>query len=74
MLKDPNSIYKPKERGTNWLKLKSDYVDGLTDTMDVIILGGYYGDMSFRLGKEGNSWKNNITSFLVGVLEDNLSD
>jgi DNA ligase-4 len=51
MLKDPNSIYVPKERAINWLKLKGDYVDGMTDTMDVIIIGGYFGDLSFRLGK-----------------------
>ena len=51
MLKDPNSIYVPKERANNWLKLKGEYVDGMTDTMDVVIIGGYFGDLSFRLGK-----------------------
>jgi DNA ligase-4 len=69
MLKDPNSTYIPKERGTNWLKLKGDYVDGMTDTMDVVIIGGYFGDLSFRLGKNGHHWTNQVTSFLIGVLE-----
>jgi len=69
MLKDPNSIYVPKERANNWLKLKGDYVDGMTDTMDVVIIGGYFGDLSFRLGKEGSHWTNQVTSFLVAVLD-----
>lgn len=74
MLKDPNSIYVPKERAVNWLKLKGDYVDGMTDTMDVIIIGGYFGDLSFRLGKEGTHWTNQVTSFLVGVLENDNNE
>lgn len=69
MLKDPNSIYVPKERSTNWLKLKGDYVDGMTDTMDVVIIGGYFGDLSFRNGKDGSHWTNQVTSFLVAVLD-----
>jgi ATP-dependent DNA ligase len=43
MLKDPNSLYTPNERAASWLKLKGDYIEGLTDTLDLIILGGYYG-------------------------------
>jgi DNA ligase 4 len=74
MLKDPNSTYVPKERSTNWLKLKGDYVEGMTESMDVIILGGYFGDHSFRLGTEGSHWTNQVTSFLVGVLESNSED
>jgi len=30
MLKDPDSIYVPKERKINWLKLKADYVEGMS--------------------------------------------
>jgi len=26
MLKDPQSMYFPKERGINWTKLKGDYI------------------------------------------------
>jgi ATP-dependent DNA ligase len=68
MLKDPDSYYVPKERGANWIKLKGDYIDGLTDTLDAIILGGYYGDLSYRLG-QGNHWTDQITCFLVGVID-----
>ena len=68
MLKDPNSIYVPKERASNWIKLKGDYVDGLTDTLDLIIIGGYYGDSSARYGN-GMHWTDQITSFLLGVID-----
>lgn len=68
MLKDPNSIYVPKERASNWIKLKGDYVDGLTDTLDLIILGGYYGDSSARHGNTRH-WTYQITSFLLGVID-----
>lgn len=69
MLKDPDSSYVPKERKDNWLKLKADYVEGMSESLDVIILGGYFGDHSFRLGIKDSHWTNQVTSFLVGVLE-----
>jgi DNA ligase-4 len=68
MLKDPNSLYLPKERGSSWVKLKGDYVDGLTDTLDLVILGGYFGDSSARYGPSKH-WIDQITSFLVGVID-----
>jgi DNA ligase-4 len=68
MLKDPDSIYIPKERGANWVKLKGDYVDGLTDTLDLIILGGYFGDSAARYGPSKH-WSDQITSFLIGVID-----
>lgn len=68
MLKDPNSPYVPKERATNWIKMKGDYVEGLTDTLDLIILGGYFGNYSYRVGPGGH-WSDKITTFLLGVIE-----
>lgn len=55
MLKDPDSIYSPKERGQSWLKLKGEYVEGLSDTLDLIIMGGYFGTNSYRVGS-GPHW------------------
>lgn len=69
MLKDPTSIYVPKERSLNWIKLKADYLKGIFDTLDLIIIGGYYGKESFRRGHGDNHWINGITSFLFGVVE-----
>ena len=57
----------PKERAINWLKLKGDYVDGLTDTLDLIILGGYFGNLSYRVGH--GDWTDRITTFLMGVID-----
>lgn len=43
MIKDPMSIYKPDKRGEGWLKIKPEYVDGLMDELDLLIVGGYWG-------------------------------
>lgn len=43
MVKDPLSIYKPDKRGEGWLKIKPEYVDGLMDELDLLIVGGYWG-------------------------------
>lgn len=61
-------MYIPKERGSNWIKLKGDYIEGLTDTLDLIILGGYFGDSSYRHGHTKH-WTDQVTSFLIGVID-----
>ncbi|XP_026060113.1 DNA ligase 4 [Carassius auratus] len=43
MVKDPMSIYKPDKRGEGWVKIKPEYVDGLMDELDLLIVGGYWG-------------------------------
>ncbi|XP_075419550.1 DNA ligase 4 [Tenrec ecaudatus] len=43
MIKYPLSIYKPDKRGEGWLKIKPEYVSGLMDQLDIIIVGGYWG-------------------------------
>lgn len=68
MCKDPTSCYVPKERGISWLKLKGEYIEGLTDNFDLIILGGYFGTASFRQGSI-NHWTDNITHFLLGIID-----
>lgn len=40
--------YGLNERGDSWVKLKPDYMEGVTDTLDVVIVGGYLGDGSVR--------------------------
>ncbi|XP_030057178.1 DNA ligase 4 isoform X2 [Microcaecilia unicolor] len=43
MVKDPMSTYKPDKRGEGWVKIKPEYVDGLMDEADILIVGGYWG-------------------------------
>lgn len=60
MVKDPSSIYKPDKRGEGWLKIKPEYVDGLMDELDLLIVGGYWGT-----GKRGGM----MSHFLCAVAE-----
>jgi len=43
MVKDPESIYKPNVRKGGWYKLKPDYIGGLMEEVDVLVVGGYFG-------------------------------
>ena len=59
VLKDIESPYKPGARGGGgWIKVKPDYEGQLVDTLDLVILGGYYGS-----GRRAG----NISNFLMGV-------
>lgn len=60
MVKDPLSIYKPDKRGEGWLKIKPEYVDGLMDELDLLIVGGYWGK-----GRRGGM----MSHFLCAVAE-----
>jgi len=54
-----STTYEVGSRDRSWLKLKPDYVAGMGDTLDLLILAGYYG--------EGRRSGGQINSFLVGV-------
>jgi ATP-dependent DNA ligase len=43
ILKDMNSFYHPSTRSADWIKMKGDYFHGLSDNLDVLIIGGYFG-------------------------------
>lgn len=43
MLLGPESGYEPSVRSINWLKVKKDYLAGLGDSLDLVVVGAYFG-------------------------------
>jgi len=65
VIKDPNSTYELGTRSKRWIKIKPEYVNSLCDELDVLIVGGYYGN-GYRRGK--------ISHFLCAVLKDKVDN
>ncbi|KAF9161087.1 DNA ligase (ATP) [Mortierella sp. AD010] len=65
VVKNPRSAYIPNGRVQDWIKIKPDYVDGVCDSLDVLIVGGFYG-----AGARGGQGV--IASYLCAV-RDNTS-
>ena len=43
MLKTLNSPYQAGSRGSHWLKLKREYQNELGDSLDLVVIGGFFG-------------------------------
>ena len=56
VIKDMKSVYGPGTR--HWIKLKKDYLQGMADSADLIVLGAWYGS-----GNKGGV----LSTFLMGV-------
>jgi DNA ligase-1 len=52
MLKHLEATYKAGARGSNWLKLKREYRNELGDSLDLVVIGAFYG-RGRRTGKYG---------------------
>ena len=61
IFKDPESTYTPGVRNFDWIKFKKAMKSELADTIDVVILGYYYG--TGRLAKLG------IGALLTGIYD-----
>ena len=46
--------------------MKGDYYEGIIDTLDLIVLGAFLGNKSYKTSGVGD-WTDNLTHFLLGV-------
>ncbi|OTA94670.1 hypothetical protein M434DRAFT_394469 [Hypoxylon sp. CO27-5] len=58
VIKNPRSMYSLADRSDNWIKVKPEYMSGFGESVEVVIIGGYYGS-----GHRGGA----IGSFLCGL-------
>jgi DNA ligase-3 len=59
VLKDKQSVYEPNAR--HWLKIKKDYLHGMADSADLLVLGAYFGT-----GNKGGL----LSVFLMGCYDE----
>ncbi|KAL6915988.1 hypothetical protein ACHAPO_005441 [Fusarium lateritium] len=58
VLKNPRSMYRLNSRNDDWLKVKPEYMSEFGESLDCVIIGGYYGT-----GKRGGA----LSSFMCGL-------
>ena len=55
LLKAAGGQYGLNERSASWIKFKPDFVSGLHDTLDLLLVGGYYGVSGTTRAHHSNS-------------------
>ncbi|GAA6059368.1 hypothetical protein JCM10212_003266 [Sporobolomyces blumeae] len=58
VIKHPLSMYCLGARNESWIKVKPEYMDALGETIDAVVVGGYWGEGNRRGG---------LSSFMVGL-------
>lgn len=61
VIKSPRSPYRLNERHDDWMKVKPEYMTEFGESLDLIVIGGYYGT-----GRRGGF----LASFLCGLRVD----
>ncbi|KAH8668220.1 DNA ligase I [Tricladium varicosporioides] len=61
VLKNPRSVYQLNSRNDNWVKVKPEYMTEFGESLDCVVIGGYYGS-----GHRGGA----LSSFLCGLRVD----
>ncbi|CAD2220600.1 hypothetical protein AGDE_15982 [Angomonas deanei] len=63
VIKDVKGTYEPRAR--HWVKLKKDYLEGLADSADLLVLGAWYGS-----GNKGGQ----LSTFLMGCVDTSVPE
>lgn len=58
VVKNPDASYGLNVRDNSWVKVKPEYIDNLGENLDLLIIGGYYGNGARAGG---------LSSFLCGI-------
>lgn len=61
VVKNPHSQYKLNARNDDWVKVKPEYMEEFGESLDCLVIGGYYGS-----GKRGGG----LSSFLCALRVD----
>eukprot|EP00929_Paragymnodinium_shiwhaense_P090125 TRINITY_DN50336_c0_g1_i1.p1 TRINITY_DN50336_c0_g1~~TRINITY_DN50336_c0_g1_i1.p1 ORF type:complete len:939 (-),score=205.44 TRINITY_DN50336_c0_g1_i1:140-2860(-) len=75
ILKDADAPYFFNARKRGWYKIKPEY-DGLSDTLDLLVIGAYFADSLKRRAGQGQSTDlvDNVSQFLLAALRGDGKD